>query len=72
MYGRFGRFGAVFRIERSSDPKQLDQSDLVEDRFARLVRQALERELISMGRAAEMLGLPLEDMRALARSWQEL
>ncbi len=54
------------------DPKQLDQSDLVEDRFARLVRKALERELISIGRAAEMLGLSLEDMRALARSWQEL
>jgi Zn-dependent peptidase ImmA (M78 family) len=55
-----------------SDPKHLDQTDLVEDRFARLVRQAFEKEMISIGRAGEMLGLSLEEMRALAKAWQEV
>jgi Zn-dependent peptidase ImmA (M78 family)/DNA-binding Xre family transcriptional regulator len=56
----------------SEDPKHLDSSDLVEDRFARLVRRAFEREFISIGRAAEMLGLSLEEMRSLANAWQEM
>jgi Zn-dependent peptidase ImmA (M78 family) len=56
----------------NDDPRHLDLSDLMEDRFARLVRQAFEREIISIGRAGEMLGLSLEEMRALARAWQEV
>lgn len=55
-----------------TDPKHLDQTDLMEDRFNRLVRQASESEIISIGRAGEMLGLSLEEMRALARAWQEV
>ena len=55
-----------------SDPQNLDQTDLMEDRFAWHVRQAFEKEIISIGRAGEMLGLPLEEMRALARAWQEV
>ena len=55
-----------------TDPQHLDQTDLMEDRFARLVRQAFEKEIISIGRAGEMLGLSLEEMRALARAWQEV
>jgi Zn-dependent peptidase ImmA (M78 family) len=55
-----------------ADPKHLDQTDFVEDRFARLVRRAFEEEIISIGRAGEMLGLSLEEMRALARAWQEM
>lgn len=55
-----------------ADPKHLDQTDLMEDRFARLVRQAFEKEIISIGRAGEMLGLSLEEMRGLARAWQEV
>lgn len=55
-----------------ADPKHLDQTDLMEDRFARLVRQAYEKEIISIGRAGEMLGLFLEEMRSLARAWLEV
>jgi predicted HTH domain antitoxin len=35
----------------------------------RLVRQALEQEHISLGRAAEILGLSREEMRRYAREW---
>jgi len=55
-----------------ADPKHLDQTDLMEDRFNRLVRQAFEKEIISIGRAGEMLGLSLEEMRSLAKAWQEV
>jgi Zn-dependent peptidase ImmA (M78 family) len=55
-----------------ADPKHLDQTDIMEDRFARLVRQAFEKEIISIGRAGEMLGLSLEEMRSLAKAWREV
>jgi Zn-dependent peptidase ImmA (M78 family)/DNA-binding Xre family transcriptional regulator len=54
------------------DPQALDVSDLMEERFARLVREAYEGEYISLGRAGEMLGLSVEDMRNLVRAWQEI
>ena len=54
------------------DPQELDTSELVEDRFARLVRAAFERDLVSISRAGEILNRPLEDMRALIRAWQAL
>ena len=54
-----------------SDPDSLAKSDLIEDRFARLVRQAYENELISLSRAGEMLNLSLLDMRDRAKAWQE-
>jgi Zn-dependent peptidase ImmA (M78 family) len=56
----------------TDDPQELDTSDLVEDRFARLVRDAYDKELISISRAGEMLNHSLEDMRALVRAWQAL
>ena len=54
---------------RAGEPEGLSQHDFVEDRLARLVRQALEQEHISLGRAAEILGLTREEMRKQAREW---
>ncbi|MFO7566745.1 MAG: helix-turn-helix domain-containing protein [Enhygromyxa sp.] len=57
-------------VPRAADePSRLDADDFREDRLARLVREAVESSVISMSRAAEILGLPLKDMRAVARSW---
>lgn len=39
------------------------------ERESLLVKQALEREEISLGRAAEILGLSREEMREQARAW---
>lgn len=50
----------------------LSRNDFVEDRFKRLVRLAYEREEISIGRAAEILGCDLKEMRELALSWKDL
>jgi Zn-dependent peptidase ImmA (M78 family)/lambda repressor-like predicted transcriptional regulator len=55
----------------SKDPFMLQPNDFVEERFARLVREAFEKNLISMGRAGEMMNRSLEDMRRLAKAWQE-
>ena len=54
---------------RSGEPEGLSRHDFVEDRLSRLVRQAPEQELISLGRAAEILGLTREEMRRQAREW---
>jgi Zn-dependent peptidase ImmA (M78 family)/ribosome-binding protein aMBF1 (putative translation factor) len=54
------------------DPQELDVSDLIEERFARLVREAYEMKIISMSRAGEMLNLSIEEMRILIRAWLEL
>lgn len=52
-----------------SEPEGLVKSDFMEDRLHRLVRDAFEKELISMDRAAEILKISLVDMRDLNNSW---
>ena len=54
---------------RSGEPAGLTPHDFVDDRLSRLVRRALERQHISLGRAAEILRLPRDEMRAQAREW---
>ena len=54
---------------RSGEPERLSAHDFVEDRLAWLVRNALEREHISLGRAAEILGLAREEMRKRTAQW---
>lgn len=53
----------------SEEPERLDRHDFMQDRLARLVRQALEQGDISLGKAAEILELDLYDMRELSNSW---
>lgn len=64
--------GSSFSPVAENDPQALDRSDLMEERYARLVREAYEGEIISIGRAGEMLGLSISEMRNLVRAWQEL
>ena len=54
---------------RSGEPAGLLRHDFMDDRLHRLVRQALERKRISLGRAAEILGLEREAMRKRAAEW---
>ena len=54
---------------RAGEPAGLTRHDFMEDRLHRLVRLAVERERISLGRAAEILGRDREDMRRLATEW---
>ena len=54
---------------RSGEPAGLSRHDFPEDRLPRLVRLAVEERRISLGHAAEILGLTREEMRKQARAW---
>lgn len=60
-----------FRLDwsRSGEPEGLSESDFVQDRLYGLVRSALEKDLVSLGRAAEVLRIPHAQLRELAASW---
>ena len=54
---------------RAGEPEGVSEYDFLEDRLYRLVRTALERKVISLGRAAEILRISREDMRKRAADW---
>jgi Zn-dependent peptidase ImmA (M78 family)/DNA-binding XRE family transcriptional regulator len=54
---------------RAGEPEDLSPADFMEDRLFRLVRRAVEGGEISLARGAEILRLPLEEMRQLSTSW---
>ncbi len=54
---------------KSGEPESLVPHDFAEDRLSFLVRKAVEAGAITLGRAAEILGLPLRDMRERAMAW---
>jgi len=59
-------------VANKNEPKVLDNIDFIEDRLSRLVRKALEREIISMSRAAEILNINIEEMRQRVEEWKML
>jgi Zn-dependent peptidase ImmA (M78 family) len=61
--------GQAVEERKGQEPTQLTEFDFVTDRRQRLVRKAVEDEAISIGRAAEILGVPLREMRQIAGSW---
>ncbi len=54
---------------RVSEPAPLSEHDFLGDRLRYLVRRALEDDHISMGRAAEVLGMRLVATREWIREW---
>ncbi|MGH7270309.1 MAG: ImmA/IrrE family metallo-endopeptidase, partial [Polyangiaceae bacterium] len=53
----------------AEEPDRLLAVDFMGDRLSNLVRRSVEQEVISLGRAAEILGIELKKMRVLANSW---
>jgi Zn-dependent peptidase ImmA (M78 family)/DNA-binding XRE family transcriptional regulator len=62
---------AMVEPRAAAEPRRLTSDDFVEDRLSRLVRAALEAEKVSVGRAAEILDVDLNTMRALTALWVE-
>jgi Zn-dependent peptidase ImmA (M78 family)/DNA-binding XRE family transcriptional regulator len=58
-----------FAWTSADEPERLSASDFIEDRLHRLVHKAVDSEVISMGRAAELLRLTRDEMRLLAKEW---
>lgn len=56
---------------RAGEPDELSPSDFQGDRLSFLVRKGVERGEVSLARGAEILNLPLADMRARAATWLE-
>jgi Zn-dependent peptidase ImmA (M78 family)/DNA-binding XRE family transcriptional regulator len=58
-----------FQRGRGAEPAKLDAHDFVDDRMQALVRRAVDDGKISIGRAAEVLGVDRKKMREIAASW---
>jgi hypothetical protein len=56
-------------VLRADEPQYISKWNFVEDRLSRLVRLAVENEMISLSRAAEILDYDLLKMREIASSW---
>jgi Zn-dependent peptidase ImmA (M78 family)/DNA-binding XRE family transcriptional regulator len=56
-------------VYKKDEPECLTQSDFLEDRLYSLVRLAYEKNIISIGKASEILKKSLNDMRELNNSW---
>ena len=55
--------------DRKEEPRPLDPLDFLEDRLSALTQEALGKGLISVGRAAEILGISIEQMRDRINAW---
>jgi Zn-dependent peptidase ImmA (M78 family)/DNA-binding XRE family transcriptional regulator len=62
---------AIVETHSGHEPDRLYQSEFTGARQSRLVREAIEKNLISLGRGAEILGKDLSEMRKLVASWVE-
>lgn len=60
---------ALVSLRRAEEPDRLSDSDFIENRLSTLVRRAFEVRLISVGRAAEILRLELDEMRQRVKAW---
>jgi len=59
-------------LANHNEPSGLDKLDIIEDYLSTLVRKALDREEITVSRAAEILDIPLMNMRELINSWADI
>ena len=68
---RSNRRQGEFRLDwnRSGEPDDLSKTDFLQDRLSRLVRSALEKKVISLSRAAEVLKISQKELRELSNSW---
>ncbi len=57
------------KIKDNREPKPLDPLDFVEERLSALTKEALDKELISVSRAAEILNITVEEMRERINAW---
>lgn len=60
---------AIVEPRAADEPRRLSADDFVEDRLCSLVRAAVDKQMISVGRAAEILGVDLRTMREHVASW---
>ena len=57
-------------LKNHFEPEAISKYELVEDRYAKLVRMAYDKKIISISRASELLHKSIIEMRDLIKSWQ--
>lgn len=57
------------KLSKKSEPEGLTEYDFSEERFPRLVQEAVLKEKISLSRGAELLNLSNSEMRKLVNEW---
>jgi Zn-dependent peptidase ImmA (M78 family)/DNA-binding XRE family transcriptional regulator len=55
-----------------AEPFGMQRFDFYEDRFSRLIRDAIEKDKISLSRGAEMFGISIEEMQDLLQNWESI
>ncbi|MFC1762986.1 helix-turn-helix domain-containing protein [Planctomycetota bacterium] len=63
------RFGKS--LKKTEEPAGLEEFDFVEDYLRMLIRKALDKGLITVSRAAEILSVSLDEMRQIINSWAD-
>jgi Zn-dependent peptidase ImmA (M78 family)/DNA-binding XRE family transcriptional regulator len=63
-YRQFG-----IRLNKHLEPNKLDPLDFLEDRLSALTQEALEKKMISVSRAAEILDIGIDEMRNRINAW---
>jgi Zn-dependent peptidase ImmA (M78 family)/DNA-binding XRE family transcriptional regulator len=53
----------------NDEPCKLQRDDFIADRLGRLVRDALEKDMITLSRAAEIMGVSVSKMRGRVEDW---
>jgi Zn-dependent peptidase ImmA (M78 family) len=78
-YGKLAaKFIALYKnkygqsLTSHKEPVPLEKPDFVEDYLISLVRKALDKAQITVSRAAEILNVPLMDMRKTINSWMDM
>jgi Zn-dependent peptidase ImmA (M78 family)/transcriptional regulator with XRE-family HTH domain len=64
---RFGR-----QLKKTQEPAGLEEFDFVEDYLRLLIRKALDNDLITVNRAAEILNVSLKQMRQIINAWADV
>jgi Zn-dependent peptidase ImmA (M78 family)/DNA-binding XRE family transcriptional regulator len=59
------------RISKIFEPEKLQEYDFVTDWLDRIVRVAVENDMITLNRASEILDVSLQEVRQRASSWAE-
>jgi Zn-dependent peptidase ImmA (M78 family) len=70
-YNPFAVFNKNYpiKLSKKSEPEGLTEYDFSEERFPRLVQEAVLKEKISISRGAELLNLSNSEMRRLVNEW---
>ena len=58
------------RLPHKTEPYGIQRFDFYVDRLDRLTREAIEKDVISISRGAEILGLSTEDMLERVKTWK--